>query len=283
MAQERSFDASVVKLNYLEYDSPCPKPLVMLHGGAWRWQEYLSLIPNLAFHRHVYAIDFRGNGRSGWASGSYRLQDFTQDIVEFLDHLSASSAVIAGHSLGGSVALMAAAQRPDKVAGLIIEDAPLNLDTYRQVIDTSRDMYGQWLSLKRAATSAQDLALTLADAYRDYPRLTSQWILFFADCLWQLDPAFFDPLLGDFDGFARGYDPDSILLQLKCPLLFLHGEPRLGAIATANETAWLQRNVPASRCALIEGVGHLLHLEDHGQTQVLAEMIGFLEKLQTLN
>jgi pimeloyl-ACP methyl ester carboxylesterase len=190
--------------------------------------------------------------------------------------------VVAGHSLGGSVALMAAAHRPDKVAGLIIEDTALNLDTYRRFVDASRDMYGQWLSLKRAATSAQDLALMLAEAHRDYPRLTSQWVLFFADCLWQLDPTFFDPLLSDFDGFVRGYDPERILLQLKCPMLFLHGEPRLQAVATAKETAWLRRNVPTARCALIEGVGHLLHLEDHGQAQVLVEMIGFLEKLQPL-
>lgn len=277
MAQERSFDASTVKLNYLEYGSPCPKSLVMLHGGAWRWQEYLSLIPSLASHRSVYAVDFRGNGRSGWTPGSYRLRDFTQDILEFLNHVNSAPAVIAGHSLGGSVAMMAAAQRPDKVAGLIIEDAPLNLDTYRQVVDASRDMYGQWLSLKRASASAQDLALALAEAYRSYPGLTSQWVLFFADCLWQLDPTFFDPLLSDFDDFVRGYDPESILLQLKCPILFLHGEPRFQAVATANETAWLQRNVPAARCVLIEGVGHLLHLEDRGQASVLAEMTRFLE------
>ena len=280
MAQERSFGASAVKLNYLDYDSPRPEPLVMLHGGAWRWQEYLSLIPTLASHRHIYALDLRGNGRSGWTPGSYRLQDFTQDILEFLDHLDAAPAVLAGHSLGGAVALMAAAQRPDKVAGLIIEDVPLNLDTYRRFVDASGDMYRRWLGLKRAAATADDLALMLAEAHRDYPRLTSQWLLFSAGCLWQLDPTFFDPLLNDFDGFTKGYDPKGILLHLTCPVLFLHGEPRLQAVATPEETAWLRQNVPTARCVLIDGVGHLLHLEDHGQAPVLAEMSAFLEKLR---
>ena len=280
MAQERSFAASAVRLNYLDYGSPRPEPLVMLHGGAWRWQEYLSLIPTLACHRRIHALDLRGNGRSGWTPGEYRLRDFTQDILEFLDHQCAAPAVLAGHSLGGAVALMAAARRPDKVAGLIIEDVPLNLDTYRRFVDASGDMYRHWLGLKRAAASAEALALLLAEAHRDYPRLTSQWLLFFAGCLWQLDPTFFDPLLDDFGNFISGYDPQAILRGLACPLLFLHGEARLQAVATPEETAWLRQNVPAASCVLVDGVGHLLHLEDQGQAPVLAEMSGFLETLR---
>ena len=280
MAQERSFAASAVTLNYLDHESPRPEPLVMLHGGAWRWQEFLSLIPTLATHRHVYALDLRGNGRSGWTPGAYRLRDFTRDILEFLDHHCAAPAVLAGHSLGGAVALMAAARRPDKVAGLIIEDVPLNLDTYRRFVDASGGMYRHWLGLKRAAASADALALMLAEAHRDYPRLTSQWLLFFAACLWQLDPTFFDPLLNDFDDFISGYDPKAILPRLACKLLFLHGEPGLQTVATPAETAWLRQNVPAARCVLIDGVGHLLHLEDQGQAPVLAEMRGFLEALR---
>ena len=44
MLQEKLFTASAVKLNYLEYGPSSAGPLVMLHGGAWRWQEFLSLI-----------------------------------------------------------------------------------------------------------------------------------------------------------------------------------------------------------------------------------------------
>lgn len=45
MQQESIFDTGKVKINYLDYGSPSDEPLVMLHGGAWRWQEYLTLIP----------------------------------------------------------------------------------------------------------------------------------------------------------------------------------------------------------------------------------------------
>ena len=278
MAAEKQFSASAVKLNYVEHGSPSAAPLVMLHGGAWRWQEYLSLIPSLGRAWHTYAIDLRGNGRSGWVTGRYRLTDFADDATEFVERLNAP-AVLAGHSIGGVVALMVAARRPDRVRALMIEDVPLTRESYQAVVDSSRAMFGLWLQLKRAARSEQDLAFALAEAYRDYPGVTSPWILFFAGCLWQLDPGFFDNLLDDFEGFYAGYEAKQTLSRLKCPILFLRGESRLGAVMTDEEVAWLEGNCDRAQCVSIKGVGHLLHLEAAGQTPVLTAMLGFLDRL----
>ena len=278
MAGEKQFSASAVNLNYVEHGPTSAAPLVMLHGGAWRWQEYLSLIPSLGRRWHTYAVDLRGNGRSGWVPGRYRLADFADDNTEFVERLNAPG-VLVGHSIGGVIALMVAARRPDKVRGLIIEDVPLTQESYRNVVESSRAMFGLWLQLKRAAQSEQDLALALADAYGDYPAVTSAWILFFAGCLWQLDPGFFDNLLDDFEGFCAGYDCEQILFRLACPILFLRGESRLGAVMTDDEITWLQRHCGNAQCVSINGVGHLLHLEDPGQTPVLTAMLAFLDRI----
>ena len=276
MPRERTFDGKSVRLNYLDYGSSLGRPLVMLHGGAWRWQEYLSLIPGLGQRWHIYALDLRGNGRSGWVPDTYRLRDFAEDNAEFVSRLDAA-AVLVGHSIGGVIALMVAARCPDKVNALIIEDSPLTLDNYRRIIDSSRDIFDHWLRLKKSAQSEQELALALADAYKDYPGVTSAWILFFAGCLWQLDPTYFDALLHDFDSFTAGYDYRSILAKIACPVLFLRGETQLGAVMTDDEISWLQTNVGNVQCARIEGVGHLLHLQDEGQISVLTAMRAFLE------
>lgn len=273
---ERIFDAKSVRLNYLDYGSSSDQPLVMLHGGAWRWQEFLSLIPSLGQRWHIYALDLRGNGRSGWVPDAYRLQDFAEDNAEFVSRLDAP-AVLLGHSIGGVIALMVAARCPDKVKALIIEDVPLTLGNYRKIIDSSREMFDLWLSLKKSAQSEQELALALANAYKDYPGVTSAWILFFAGSLWQLDPTYFSALLHDFDSFTEGYDYWSILAKLDCPVLFLRGEPNLGAMMTDDEISWLQTNFDNVQCVRIDGVGHLLHLQDEGQTRVLTAMRAFLE------
>lgn len=276
--QERTFDAKSVRLNYLDYGSSSDQSLVMLHGGAWRWQEYLSLIPSLGQRWHTYALDLRGNGRSGWVPDTYRLQDFAEDNVEFVSRLNAP-AVLVGHSIGGVIALIVAARCPDQVKALIIEDSPLTLANYRKIVESSRDMFGLWLSLKKRAQSEQELALALADAYKDYPGVTSTWILFFAGCLWQLDPTYFNALLHDFDGFTEGYDYQDILARITCPVLFLRGETQLGAVMTDDEISWLQTNFGNVQCARIDGVGHLLHLQDGGQTPVLTAMRAFLERV----
>lgn len=278
MPRESIFNARAVKLNYLDHGSASGKPLVMLHGGAWRWQEYLSLIPSLGRRWHIYALDLRGNGRSGWVPGKYRLEDFAEDNAEFVRRLTAP-AVLVGHSIGGVIALMVAARCPDKVKALIIEDAVLTLENYKRIIDSSRDMFGLWLRLKKSAQSEQALSLALAEAYKDYPGITSGWILFFAGCLWQLDPTFFKVLLHDFESFTKGYDYKQILAKINCPVLFLRGEPKLGAVMTDDELSWLRQNFSNVQFALIEGVGHLLHLQDQGQTPVLNAMTAFLDRI----
>ncbi len=80
MLQEKTFAAGAANLNYLDYGPSSAAPLVMLHGGAWRWQEYLSLIPSLGQRWHIYALDLRGNGRSGWVPDKYRLQVLRQTM-----------------------------------------------------------------------------------------------------------------------------------------------------------------------------------------------------------
>jgi len=42
MPEEKIFNAKPVNLNYLDWGPSSADPLVMLHGGAWSWQEYLS-------------------------------------------------------------------------------------------------------------------------------------------------------------------------------------------------------------------------------------------------
>ncbi len=46
-----------------------------------------------------------------------------------------------------------------------------------------------------------------------------------------------------------------------------------------DEISWLKRNYSNVNYVQIDGVGHLLHLEDRGQTPVLNEMMAFLTRI----
>ena len=54
-------------------------------------------------------------GRRSW-------KDFRDDLVALLDALDQPPVVLSGHSMGGTVSLLAAARRPDKVSSLVLFD-----------------------------------------------------------------------------------------------------------------------------------------------------------------
>ena len=115
--REASFDTGKVVLNYAE--SPAAgTALVMLHGGAGRWQLYSGMLAELAERCHVYAPDLRGHGRSGWVPWGYTILEYVEDISAFLREVS-GPAVLMGHSLGGIIAVATAQACPDLVRALI--------------------------------------------------------------------------------------------------------------------------------------------------------------------
>ena len=69
-----------------------------INGSAALWQWFAEQLVE-RFDYHVVAVDLRGHGASGRASG-YRLDDFAADLVE---SLPAGLDVVLGHSLGGRI------------------------------------------------------------------------------------------------------------------------------------------------------------------------------------
>jgi pimeloyl-ACP methyl ester carboxylesterase len=70
----------------------------------------------------VAAFDWRGHGQSEWvgAGGYYHFPDYVLDLEELLPQLSDQPVHLVGHSMGGSVCVMYAAARPDKLRSLAL-------------------------------------------------------------------------------------------------------------------------------------------------------------------
>lgn len=84
-------------------------------------QEYRFLTPPLtAAGYRVVTFDLRGHGESGLGWDSYEPHDVGADYLALVDHLGGGPAVLVGTSYSPSMAVWAAAQAPDKVAGLVL-------------------------------------------------------------------------------------------------------------------------------------------------------------------
>ena len=99
---------------------------MLLHALGENGSDWANVAPAFASHWRVYAPDFRGHGHSDWP-GNYSVELMRADILGFLDALALDRVDLIGHSLGGMVACLFAAEHPERLGQLILEDvaAPL--------------------------------------------------------------------------------------------------------------------------------------------------------------
>lgn len=101
------------------------EPLILIHGWPTTWWEWHKIMPGLAKHFDVIAVDTRGLGDSTRPEGGYDKDQIGEDIVALVQKLGFNRVSIAGHDLGGQVAFAIARNHPDLVARVAILDVPL--------------------------------------------------------------------------------------------------------------------------------------------------------------
>jgi pimeloyl-ACP methyl ester carboxylesterase len=101
-------------------------PLLLVHGLLGYSFSWRFAIPNLARRSTVYAIDLLGTGFSDRPSGQdYSFRASALRLRQFMDRTGLANCDLLGTSHGGAVAMMVAAQAPDRVRRLILVD-PVN-------------------------------------------------------------------------------------------------------------------------------------------------------------
>jgi lipase len=99
-----------------------PDPVVCLHGITAQHRAFNALARYLEASRGLVGVDLRGRGDSDKPESGYSLEAHAADVVRVLDHLGLRSAVLAGHSMGGFVALKTALTFPERVRALVLLD-----------------------------------------------------------------------------------------------------------------------------------------------------------------
>lgn len=155
-------------MNYAELPGSGP-PLLLLHGGSARWQTFKAILPELAASYHIYAPDLRGHGKSHWQPGSYRLQDYADDIAAFLQARVEQPAFIFGHSLGGMIALLVSARLPDFVRAVAVGDSPLSAAHWRAHLAATHEQLVAWRDLAGGQKTLPELIAILKDMPMKFP------------------------------------------------------------------------------------------------------------------
>lgn len=95
--------------------------VVLIHGWSANHRRFDRLRDLLAQHCRVVCYDHRGHGLSHkTADLDYGLGAFVLDLLGLLDALELERPVLAGHSMGGMVALQFARAFPERVSALAL-------------------------------------------------------------------------------------------------------------------------------------------------------------------
>jgi pimeloyl-ACP methyl ester carboxylesterase len=132
-----------------------PVEVLFLHATGFNALTYQSLLEPLGGQMHVAAIDLRGHGRTKLPARPGRMRSwnrFRDDVIQVLEQVSPKGAVLGGHSMGATVALLVAAKRPDLARGLVLaEPVLMKKSAYRAYNTPLLDLTIQKNAMSKAA------------------------------------------------------------------------------------------------------------------------------------
>lgn len=104
---------------------PLGRLVLGVHGLSANCRSFDRLVPVLAAAgHHVVTMDLRGRGRSEVTpSGTYGWDSHVRDLLEIADLYGADSFDVIGHSMGGFIGMLLAAQHPRRCRRLVLIDA----------------------------------------------------------------------------------------------------------------------------------------------------------------
>jgi pimeloyl-ACP methyl ester carboxylesterase len=100
-------------------------PLLLVHGWPESWYQYRALMPALARDYTVIAVDQRGMGLTEKPESGYDSATLANDLVALMDVLGYQRFSVVGFDTGMVISYALAADHPERVARLVVGEAPL--------------------------------------------------------------------------------------------------------------------------------------------------------------
>ena len=123
--ESRHVEVRGCRIHYLRWGEPGRPGILLVHGGAAHAEWWAHVAPMLAGEYSVVAIDLSGHGHSEWRE-HYPREVWGEEILAVAEHAEfAGPPILVGHSMGGLISILTAADHSDRLAGAVILDSPV--------------------------------------------------------------------------------------------------------------------------------------------------------------
>jgi pimeloyl-ACP methyl ester carboxylesterase len=99
--------------------------MVLVSGWPQTWYSWRKIMPQLARHFRVVAVDLPGLGESDFPKAGYDTGSISLHFDAMLDAFDARDCILVSHDIGAWVAYAYAARRPERVKRLALIDAAI--------------------------------------------------------------------------------------------------------------------------------------------------------------
>lgn len=125
---------------YYEITGSGPLDILFIHGLGTTGKSWQRLVPLLSAHHTCITVDLPGYGRSSQDDFPFSPSFFAECLASFIEFLKLKDVVLAGHSMGGQIALHLALSNPEKVRCLLLF-APAGFETFTK---EGKALISQW-------------------------------------------------------------------------------------------------------------------------------------------
>jgi len=244
-----------VRLHYRDEGLREGPPVVLLHANyasLFMWEPWVRALED---RYRVLRLDLPAHGLTGpEPTGDYSLERIQRLFEAFVDAKGLQSFVVAGTSIGGTVAMRYAAEHPERVQRLILV-SPGSLEPRVRGRTTPAEV-PQIADLLTYVMPKAFTRFMLTNDYGDPARVTDavvdEW-----HAMWMREGNR-AAMLGLLRQYVSGGVEEKIT-AVRAPVLLMWGEKNKRVpLALAYETRDLLVNSPQVELAVLEGVGHML-------------------------
>ena len=222
-------------------------PLVLIHGYPLDHSIWNEVAPLLERDFDVILPDMRGFGQSDVMEADDSILDYASDIAGLLTHLKIARAYVAGHSMGGYVALAFARLYEERLSGLGMISSQMAADTQERKAGRYANAEQVLKEGVQPVADAMTTKLSADPAIQDYVRTVIER----------------QPPLGVASALrAMANRPDSsdIFKTFPFPVVIVHGDSDM--LIPVERGQEMKDALPSARYVELPGVGHMPMMEN---------------------